>query len=140
MYFQFLVSLIDFRYITDVITKEEAIALLKSQEAGKSNRISVLERDGYPCYTTQVGWYGYSDEKVRRLCKEYLNQGYTAFKTKVGLDIETDRKRCALIREEIGYENKLVMSELIIFSLPHLKLIFGSRWWTRIKFGEFKKQ
>lgn len=52
---QVLVSTIDFRYITDVITKEEAIQLLKSKQAGKQERIKLVMEKGYPAYTTQVG-------------------------------------------------------------------------------------
>jgi L-fuconate dehydratase len=72
-----------FRYITDFITKEEALALLKSKEAGKKAREEEVIRRGYPAYTTSVGWLGYSDEKVRRLTLESLAQGFNVFK--VGL-------------------------------------------------------
>ncbi|XP_063698514.1 mitochondrial enolase superfamily member 1-like [Culicoides brevitarsis] len=107
---EMLVSTIDFRYITDVITKDEAIDLLKSrQENGKNERIKELLANGYPAYTTQVGWIGYSDEKIKSLCKEYLAAGYTAFKIKVGQNLENDIKRCQLVRDEIGYEKILMV-------------------------------
>lgn len=104
-----LVSTIDFRYITDVITKEEAIELLKKQKVGKEARIKDLLENGYPAYTTQVGWLGYSDDRIRDLCKEYLEKGFTAFKLKVGRDLENDRLRCRLVRDAIGWENKLMI-------------------------------
>lgn len=106
---ELLVSTIDFRYITDVITKEEAIQLLKSAQPKKNERLIDLMNNGYPAYTTQVGWLGYSDDKIRCLCKEYLKKGYTAFKIKVGQNLEQDIKRCKLVREEIGYENYLMV-------------------------------
>ncbi|KAH0553705.1 mitochondrial enolase superfamily member 1-like [Cotesia glomerata] len=104
-----LVSTIDFRYITDVITPEEAIAILKSRQNGRKDREEKLLSRGLPAYTTQVGWLGYSDEKVRSLCKKYLSDGYTSFKAKVGRDLEDDVRRCGLIREEIGPDNKLMI-------------------------------
>lgn len=106
---QLLVSTIDFRYITDVITKEEAVALLKSKQGGKEKRLEDLINNGYPAYTTQVGWIGYSDEKIKLLCNEYLAKGYTAFKIKVGQKLENDIKRCQLVRSEIGYDNYLMV-------------------------------
>ncbi|XP_033208921.1 mitochondrial enolase superfamily member 1-like [Belonocnema kinseyi] len=104
-----LVSTIDFRYITDVITKEEALNILKEKQAGKAQREETLIKNGYPAYTTQVGWLGYSDEKVRELCKKYLSLGFTSFKAKVGQSLKDDIRRCEIIREEIGEENKLMV-------------------------------
>lgn len=106
---ELLVSTIDFRYITDVITKEEAVALLKCGQVGRMDRLADLNKNGYPAYTTQVGWIGYSNEKIRSLCKEYLKKGYTAFKIKVGQKLEDDIKRCKLVRDEIGYNNYLMV-------------------------------
>ncbi|XP_017887328.1 mitochondrial enolase superfamily member 1-like [Ceratina calcarata] len=104
-----LVSTIDFRYITDVITKEEAIKLLKDNEKGKKERVELLRKNGYPAYTTQVGWLGYSDHKVQELCAKFLALGFTSFKAKVGQNLKDDIKRCQLIRDAIGYENKLML-------------------------------
>ncbi|CAK1602244.1 unnamed protein product [Parnassius mnemosyne] len=103
-----LVSTIDFRYITDVITKEEAIKLLKSKQASKKERVKYLLENGYPAYTTQVGWLGYSDELVKQLCNKYLNLGFTHFKVKVGLNFEDDYRRCSAVRKHIG-EDKFLM-------------------------------
>lgn len=104
-----LISTIDFRYITDVITKEEAIKLLKDNQKGKEEREMILRKNGYPAYTTQVGWLGYSDNKVKELCAKYLALGFTSFKAKVGQNLADDIRRCQLIREVIGYENKLMV-------------------------------
>ncbi|CAL7939919.1 unnamed protein product [Xylocopa violacea] len=104
-----LVSTIDFRYITDVITKEEAIKLLKDNEKGKAKREEILRKNGYPAYTTQVGWLGYSDRKVKELCAKFLALGFTSFKAKVGQNLQNDINRCQLIRDAIGPENKLML-------------------------------
>lgn len=102
-------STIDFRYISDVLTPEEAIELLKEGQAGREERIKDLLENGYLAYTTQIGWLGYDDSTLRALCKEYLRKGFNAFKIKVGRDIEDDIKRSKIIREEIGYDNILMM-------------------------------
>ncbi|XP_063226923.1 mitochondrial enolase superfamily member 1-like isoform X1 [Bacillus rossius redtenbacheri] len=104
-----LVSAIDFRYISDVVTKEEAIEMLKAKKAGKEKREEEIRVTGYPAYTTQVGWLGYSTEKVRQLCHEYLAAGFTSFKVKVGQNLEDDRKRCRIVREVIGYDKKMMV-------------------------------
>lgn len=104
-----IVRLVDFRYIDDAITEEEALALLQARRAGRDARIADLEREGYPAYTTSVGWFGFSDEKVRALCREALAQGWRHFKLKVGGDPADDRRRAELVRSEIGEEHKLMM-------------------------------
>ncbi len=104
-----IVSCIDFRYITDALTPEEAIAILEKHESTKQKREAELLRDGYPAYTTSVGWLGYSDDKVRALCREALAAGWTNFKMKVGGDLKDDIRRAAIVRQEIGPQNKLMM-------------------------------
>lgn len=96
------VRLIDFRYLTDALTAHEALAILESQASNKAERIAWMEAQGYPAYTTSAGWLGYSDDKIRALCREGLAQGWDRFKIKVGRDLQDDRRRCAIIREEIG--------------------------------------
>jgi L-galactonate dehydratase len=99
------VRCIDFRYITDAITPEEAIAMLKEQEAGKAQRIQdALESKAVPAYTTSAGWLGYGQDKMKSLLKETLDQGYRHFKLKVGGNIEEDRTRLGIAREVIGYD------------------------------------
>lgn len=106
---QLLVSTIDFRYITDVITPDEAVAMLEKMRAGSQQRCDDLTANGYPCYTTQVGWLGYADETLRQLCKKYLDLGFTAFKIKVGRDLKDDLRRARIVREEIGDQRILMM-------------------------------
>ncbi len=104
-----LVSCIDFTYITDALTPEEALAMLKEKEVTKQERIDELLQHGYPAYTTSAGWLGYSDEKMRRLCREAKEQGFMHMKIKVGSDLTDDIRRAGIIREEIGYDLKLMM-------------------------------
>ena len=102
------VRLIDFRYLTDALTAHEALAILESQASSKADRIARMEAQGYPAYTTSAGWLGYSDDKIRALCREGLAQGWDRFKIKVGRDLQDDRRRCAIIREEIGSARALM--------------------------------
>jgi len=104
-----LVSCIDFHHITDALMPDEALEILERQAPGKAARETVLLEAGYPAYTTSVGWMGYSDEKIRRLCREALAEGWTHFKLKVGGDLADDMRRAALVRAEIGASNKLMM-------------------------------
>jgi L-fuconate dehydratase len=104
-----LVSLVDFRYIDDAITKDEALALLTNSQAGFPERLARLEAEGYPAYTTSVGWFGYSEEKIRRLAKEAIAEGWTHFKLKVGGEAADDLCRGHIVREEIGWTNKLMV-------------------------------
>jgi L-fuconate dehydratase len=104
-----LVSCIDFHHITDALTPEEALEILDRQAPGKAAREKELLETGYPAYTTSVGWMGYSDEKIHRLCREALAEGWTHFKLKVGGDLADDMRRAALVRAEIGPANKLMM-------------------------------
>ena len=104
-----LVRCIDFRYITDALTPDEALAILRANGATKSERAAQLARDGYPAYTTSAGWLGYSDDKLRRLCREAIAAGFTHLKIKVGRDLDDDIRRATIIREEIGWERRLMM-------------------------------
>ncbi|HLJ77685.1 MAG TPA: enolase C-terminal domain-like protein [Acidobacteriaceae bacterium] len=104
-----IVSTIDFRYITDVLRPGEALSLLREREPGKHQRQAELERDGYPAYTTSVGWFGYTEDRIRKLADEALAEGWTHFKLKVGGDPAEDLRRARLVREKIGSQNKLMM-------------------------------
>jgi L-fuconate dehydratase len=104
-----LVGCIDFHHITDALTPAEALEILERQAPGKSAREKQLLETGYPAYTTSVGWMGYSDEKIHRLCRAALAGGWTHFKLKVGGDLADDMRRAALVRSEIGPANKLMM-------------------------------
>ena len=104
-----IATAIDFRYISDALTREEAIALLQESHAGMQSRLENLKAHGYPAYTTSVGWFGFSDEKISRLCDEALAEGWTHFKLKVGGIPADDLRRARLVRERIGQSRKLMM-------------------------------
>ncbi|MEP7130711.1 MAG: enolase C-terminal domain-like protein [Sphingomicrobium sp.] len=104
-----IVRLIDFRYLTDCITPEEALKLLAARSAGKSSRIGKLEAHGYPSYTTSAGWIGYSDAKLGELCRAAVDQGFNHLKLKVGRSVESDFRRLQIARDAIGPERRLMI-------------------------------
>lgn len=106
---QQLIKAIDFRYIDDALNPDEALKLLERGRHNQAARLEHLQDEGYPAYTTSVGWFGYSEEKIRRLSKEALAQGWTHFKLKVGGDPGDDLHRGHVVREEIGWTNKLMV-------------------------------
>ncbi|MGN8117652.1 L-fuconate dehydratase [Labrys sp. 22185] len=127
------VRAIDFRYLTDCITPDEALALLREKEAGKAERIAVLEREGYPCYTTSAGWLGYDDDKLRRLCQEAVDAGFNHVKLKVGRDIEHDIRRLRIAREVIGPDRQLMIDANQVWEVDQAidsvrKLAFAKPW------------
>lgn len=104
-----LYTLVDWTYLSDVVTRDEIITHLASTQETASQRIAELEAHGYPAYTTSAGWLGYSDEKMRALLQEAVDAGWTTFKMKVGRDLEDDKRRARLIREYIGDSGQLMM-------------------------------
>ncbi len=104
-----IVGLIDFRYITDALTPEEALAILKENDATAADREAELNERGFPAYTTSAGWLGYSDEKLKRLCEEGMAEGWNHFKLKVGADLEDDKRRARIMRETIGPDRKMMI-------------------------------
>ncbi|MEJ7606281.1 MAG: L-fuconate dehydratase [Bryobacteraceae bacterium] len=128
-----IVQCIDFRYISDALTPEDALTILRELEGTRTLRESEMLRDGYPAYTTSAGWLGYSDEQLRQLCRDAIAEGWTHFKIKVGADLEDDIRRCQIIREEIG-DRKLMMDanqrwdvDEAIVNMERLALF--SPWW-----------
>jgi L-fuconate dehydratase len=113
-----LVSCVDFRYITDALTPEEALQILRRNEPTKADREAEMVRDGFPAYTTSAGWLGYPDEKIRKLCQDAVADGWTHFKQKVGANIEDDMRRAAIIREEIGPDRTLMMDANQVWDVP----------------------
>jgi L-fuconate dehydratase len=97
-----LVDLVDFRYLTDALTREEALQILRAAEPGRAERIAEIEAEGYPAYTTSPGWLGYDDAKLARLCREAVAEGFDMIKLKVGADLADDRRRMRIARETVG--------------------------------------
>ena len=97
-----LVDLVDFRYISDALTPDEALTLLRDAAPGRAERMATLRARGYPAYTTSPGWLGYSDDKLARLAKQAVADGFRAIKIKVGLNVGDDIRRCRIARAAIG--------------------------------------
>jgi len=97
-----LVRCIPFRHISDFLTPDDALTILRRLEPTRSVREAEMLGDGYPAYTTSSGWLGYPDDKVRRLCRQGVAAGWTHFKIKVGRDLADDLRRVRIVREEIG--------------------------------------
>jgi L-fuconate dehydratase len=104
-----IVEMVDWRYLTDALTPKEALAMLEKLAPTRAAREAEMRQAGYPAYTTSAGWLGYSDEKIRRLCREALADGFTHFKIKVGADLADDQRRAAIVREEIGWNHQLMI-------------------------------
>lgn len=97
-----IVDLVDFRYLTNALTREDALKILRAAEAGRAEREAQLRTTGYPAYTTSPGWLGYSDEKLERLAREAMADGFGQIKLKVGADLEDDIRRFRKAREVCG--------------------------------------
>ena len=129
-----ILTLIDWQYMSDVLTKKEALEILRRNFPSRTERTQEILKNGYPAYTTSIGWLGYSDEKIKVLCKEALAQGFTQFKVKVGEDIANDIRRVKLIREQIGYDYPLMTDANqrwdVQQAIDHMKALaeFKIRW------------
>ena len=100
---------IDFRHITDFLNEDEAISILSAHQDTKSRRVSILEKEGYPCYVTSAGWLGYSDEKLKRLCLEAKAKGFEYVKLKVGKNLKDDMRRLDIARTTLGPDIKIMI-------------------------------
>jgi L-fuconate dehydratase len=104
---QQIVDCIDFRYIDDALTPDDALAILRRNESTKGEREAILLAEGFPAYTTSAGWLGYSEDTLPERAREALEAGFTHLKLKVGGDPETDLRRARIVRDAIGPEHKL---------------------------------
>ncbi|QQQ74000.1 fuconate dehydratase [Saccharothrix sp. 6-C] len=104
-----LVDLVDFRYLEDALTRDEALDILRRAEPGRAERTAHLRRHGYPAYTTTPGWLGYDDEKLVRLSQEAVADGFTQIKLKVGADLADDVRRLRLAREAVGPDIRIAV-------------------------------
>ncbi|WBU56145.1 L-fuconate dehydratase [Paracoccus sediminicola] len=104
-----ILRIVDFRYLSDALTPNEAREILERATDGREARIADLEANGYPCYTTSAGWLGYPDDKLRRLCREAKAAGFTHIKMKVGRDLDDDIRRLTIAREELGWDVALMI-------------------------------
>ena len=115
---QQLVDAADLRYLSDALTREEALAMLTELEPTRAARVDEITATGYPCYTTSAGWLGYSDDKLRRLCQEAVDSGYRHVKLKVGADLEEDIRRLTIAREVIGDDAALMIDANQVWDVP----------------------
>ncbi len=129
-----LVSCVDFRYIDDVLSPDEAVELLRGQQAGRAGREAQIREDGYPAYTTSAGWLGYEDDQVASLVRDAVAAGFSHVKMKVGRDVADDERRAGLIRTALGPDRRLMMDanqywgvEAAIAAMERLGLY--DPWW-----------
>ena len=113
-----IVDLVDFRYLSDLITKDEALEILKKAEFNRVKNEASLLADGLPAYTTTPGWLGYTDEKMVRLAKEAVADGFTLIKLKCGVSLEDDKRRLKLAREAVGPDIRLAVDANQVWDVP----------------------
>ncbi|CAK7244579.1 MAG: hypothetical protein STHCBS139747_006123 [Sporothrix thermara] len=116
-----LVQCIDFRYITDVLTPEEAVAILEKTQVGKAARLAeALANTAVPAYTTSPGWLAFSGDRMKEVLEETIAQGYTVFKFKVGSNLEADRARLKAVRDVLGYDKgyQIMIDANQVWSVP----------------------
>ncbi|HTV71111.1 MAG TPA: L-fuconate dehydratase [Rhizobiaceae bacterium] len=126
-----VLKIVDFRYLTDVLTPDEALAILKKAEVGKADRVATLKRDGYQCYTTSAGWLGYPEDKLRRLAREAVDAGFNHIKMKVGRDLEDDIRRLTIVREIIGWDRYLMIDANQVWEVPQ-----AIEWLEKLSFAK----
>ncbi|PLP55507.1 fuconate dehydratase [Mesorhizobium loti] len=126
-----ILKIVDFRYLTDVLTPDEALAILRKAEIGRADRVATLQREGYACYTTSAGWLGYSEDKLRRLCREAIDAGFNHIKMKVGRDLEDDIRRLGIVREIIGPDRYLMIDANQVWEVPQ-----AIEWLDKLAFAK----
>jgi L-fuconate dehydratase len=126
-----LVRVIDFRYLTDAVTPEEALAIFQRAATGKAERKAILRREGYACYTTSAGWLGYNDEKLARLAAEAVAAGFRHIKMKVGRDLKDDIRRLRICREVIGPDVKMMIDANQVWEIDQ-----AIDWLRQLQFAE----
>ena len=129
-----LVACIDFRYIDDALSPEEAIDILRINLPTRPAREVEMLRDGFPAYTTSAGWLGYSDDKIRGLARQALAAGFTHLKLKVGGDPASDLRRARIVREAIGPDRRLMLDANQVWGVDQAieaahKLAEVNPWW-----------
>jgi L-fuconate dehydratase len=113
-----IVGLVDFRYLSDALTPDEALELLERGKAGRAERARTLQRDGYPAYSTTPGWLGYSDDQLAELCAQAVDDGFTQVKLKVGARLADDKRRLALARATVGEKVGIAIDANQVWDVP----------------------
>jgi L-fuconate dehydratase len=109
---------VDFRYLTDVLTRSQAVELLDRARPGRDDRLAELQATGYPSYTTSAGWLGYSDDALRQKCADLKARGWSHFKIKVGRDLQDDVRRCRVLRNEMGPSARMMIDANQVWDVP----------------------
>ncbi len=109
---------VDFRYLTDALTPNQAVEILSRHTSTRAQRIEELNGIGYPSYTTSAGWLGYSDEALKQKCADLKDRGWKHFKIKVGRDLEDDRRRCSVLRREMGDDAHMMIDANQVWDVP----------------------
>ena len=105
---QMIVDAIDWRYMEDALTKDEALEILNERlDEHHALEIAIQEK-GPKAYST-AGWLGLTDEEISETIKDMQAQGFDCFKMKVGQNLDDDRERLSFIRSIIGYKSKLMV-------------------------------
>jgi L-fuconate dehydratase len=113
-----IVDLVDFRYLTDALTRDEALELLERGQAGRDERTAALRRDGFPAYSTTPGWLGYSDDNLAMLSAQAVEDGFTQIKLKVGVRLEDDKRRFAIARKAVGDDTRIAIDANQVWEVP----------------------
>jgi L-fuconate dehydratase len=130
-----IIACVDFRFMTDVLTPDEGLQLLREKAPTRAEREAEMRRDGYPAYSTAAGWLGYPDAKVRAICRRLIEEGWDHVKLKVGGRPEDDARRAAIIREEIGPHRKLMVDANQVWEVGEAIVRIGALapfdpWWV----------
>jgi len=112
-----VVNLLDLSYLEDVLDKQTALQMLSDEQQNRSSRTEILER-GYPGYDTSVGWYHYDDDQIRENVQRSLDQGFGAFKLKVGGSLQRDLQRAQGLRRIVGPTATIMLDANQQWSLP----------------------
>jgi L-fuconate dehydratase len=131
-----IVALVDFRYLTDAITPDEALELLERAEPGRASRAAALRGDGYPAYTSTPGWLGYSDDRLAELCAQAVQDGFGQVKIKVGRRLDDDVRRCRIARTAVGGDVGLAVDANQVWDVPAAISWMRALAWARLDWIE----
>jgi L-fuconate dehydratase len=123
-----VVSLVDFQYLRDALTEDEALDVLRAARAGRDERLARLLERGYPAYTTTPGWLGYDDDKLARLSTMAVEDGYRLIKLKVGARLDDDVRRLAIARQAVGPDIRIAVDANQIWGVPE-----AIEWMRRLR-------
>ena len=104
-----IVNTIDFSYLEDELTKDQALEILTQHQGTRHQREGILQQ-GYPGYDTSIGWFNYSNEQIKANVRRSVDAGFSAMKLKVGSpDMQFDLQRTEIVREGAGEQATLMV-------------------------------